>query len=60
MNGYNAAIICFGQTGMGKTYTINEIIPQVITQIFENINETDSNTYMKHTRKHKKSTYPIC
>ena len=42
LEGYNGSIICYGETGTGKTYTINEIIPQVITQIFENINETDS------------------
>ena len=37
LSGYNGAIICFGQTGMGKTYTINEIIDQIGKQIFEEI-----------------------
>ena len=41
LKGYNGSIICYGETGTGKTYTINEIIPQVITQIFDFINETD-------------------
>jgi hypothetical protein len=26
LNGFNSAIICYGQTSMGKTYTINEIV----------------------------------
>ena len=42
LKGYNGSIICYGETGTGKTYTINEIIPQVITQIFEYINLTDA------------------
>jgi len=42
LEGYNGSIICYGETGTGKTYTINEIIPQAITQIFDNINESDS------------------
>ena len=42
LEGYNGSIICYGETGTGKTYTINEIIPQVITQIFDSINESDS------------------
>ena len=37
MNGYNSAIICYGQTNMGKTYTINEIISQIGKQIFDEI-----------------------
>ena len=37
MNGYNAAIICFGQTGMGKTYTINSMVEQIGKQIFDEI-----------------------
>ena len=42
LEGYNGSIICYGETGTGKTYTINEIIPQAITNIFDNINESDS------------------
>ena len=43
LKGYNGGIICYGETGTGKTYTIKDIIPQVIPQIFEYIDETDSN-----------------
>ena len=43
MQGYNGGIICYGETGTGKTYTINEIIPQIISQIFEYINQADIN-----------------
>ena len=42
LEGYNGGIICYGETGTGKTYTIREIIPQVISQIFEYIDDTDS------------------
>ena len=42
LEGYNGSIICYGETGTGKTYTINEIIPQAIKQIFDYINQTDS------------------
>ena len=41
--GYNGSIICYGETGTGKTFTIKEIIPFIITKIFEFINESDSN-----------------
>lgn len=43
MQGYNGGIICYGETGTGKTYTINEIIPLIISQIFEYINQADVN-----------------
>jgi hypothetical protein len=43
LQGYNGGIICYGETGTGKTYTIKEIIPQVISQIFEYIDDSDSN-----------------
>jgi len=43
LKGYNGGIICYGETGTGKTSTINNIIPFVISQIFEYINETDIN-----------------
>ena len=42
LQGYNGGIICYGETGTGKTYTIKEIIPQVISQVFNYINESDS------------------
>ena len=42
LQGYNGGIICYGETGTGKTYTIKEIIPQVVSQIFNYINESDS------------------
>ena len=37
LNGFNTAIICYGQTGMGKTYTINEIVTEIGRQIFDEI-----------------------
>ena len=48
INGYNGAIICFGQTGMGKTSTINAIVEQVGKQIFDEIEESaDVNNLFK-------------
>ena len=43
LKGYNGSIICYGETGTGKTYTIKEIIPLMTSQIFEYINESDNN-----------------
>ena len=43
LKGYNGGIICYGETGTGKSYTLKEILPQVEQQIFEYINETDGN-----------------
>ncbi|CCJ29828.1 unnamed protein product [Pneumocystis jirovecii] len=53
LNGYNGAILAYGHTGSGKTYTMmgpdieNEelkgIIPRIVTQIFKNIMESLSN-----------------
>ena len=43
LQGYNGGIICFGETGTGKSYTLKEILPQVEQQIFEYINEADGN-----------------
>ena len=40
--GYNGAVICYGQTGTGKTYTMNEICPLAVKQIFNGINAADS------------------
>ena len=46
VNGYNGTIMCYGQTGAGKTFTMNGsttnfkyrgIIPRAITQIFQEI-----------------------
>ena len=39
--GYNGAVICYGQTGTGKTYTMNEITPIAVNQIFNGINIAD-------------------
>ena len=48
INGYNGAIICFGQTGMGKTSTINAIVEKVGKQIFDEIEESaDVNNLFK-------------
>ena len=35
--GYNGAVICYGQTGTGKTYTMNEITPLAVNQIFNGV-----------------------
>ena len=43
LQGYNGGIICYGETGTGKSYTLKEILPQVEQQIFEYINEADGN-----------------
>ena len=43
LQGYNGGIICYGETGTGKSYTIKEIIPQVENQIFEYIEESNGN-----------------
>ena len=43
LKGYNGGIICYGETGTGKSYTLKEILPQVEQQIFEYINEADGN-----------------
>ena len=40
--GYNGAVICYGQTGTGKTYTMNEITPLTVKQIFNGINTADA------------------
>ena len=40
--GYNGAIICYGQTGTGKTYTMNEITPLAVKQLFNGVNDADS------------------
>ena len=42
LQGFNGGIICYGETGTGKSYTLKEIIPQVEKQIFEYINESDN------------------
>ena len=41
LNGYNTAIICYGQTTMGKTFTINEIASEIGKQIFTEIELTE-------------------
>ena len=33
LQGYNGGIICYGETGTGKSYTLREIIPKVEEQI---------------------------
>ena len=40
--GYNIGIINYGETGTGKTYIIKEIIPSIISQIFNYIDESDN------------------
>ena len=40
--GYNSCIINYGETGTGKTYTIKEIIPSIVSQIFNYIDESDN------------------
>ena len=41
LQGYNGAVICYGQTGTGKTYTMNEITPIAVNQIFNGIGVAD-------------------
>ena len=41
MQGYNGGIIFYGESGTGKTYTIKQIIPQIIKQIYEEIGVSD-------------------
>lgn len=57
MQGYNAAIIAYGQTGTGKTYTmegelegpLRGIIPRTVEDIFTYIvNDPEPNTYVVH------------
>ena len=43
LQGYNGGIICYGETGTGKSYTLREIIPKVEEQIFDFIEESDEN-----------------
>ena len=40
--GYNTSLICYGETGTGKTFTIKEITPLIVSQIFSYINESDT------------------
>ena len=48
LNGYNGAIICYGQTGMGKSFTINGMIEQIGKQIFDEIeSKADVNNLFK-------------
>ena len=42
MQGYNGGIIFYGESGTGKTYTIKQILPQIISQIYEEIGLSDS------------------
>ena len=43
LEGYDTSLICYGETGTGKTYTIKQLIPLIISQIFNSINESDTN-----------------
>ena len=43
LKGYNGGIICYGETGTGKSYTLKEILPQVENQIFEYVDDADEN-----------------
>ena len=47
--GYNGTIMCYGQTGAGKTFTMNGstpnfkyrgLIPRAITQVFQEVGST--------------------
>ena len=35
LDGYNVCIFCYGQTGAGKTYTMNDMIPRAVHQIYD-------------------------
>eukprot|EP00595_Chromulina_sp_UTEXLB2642_P002862 CAMPEP_0196764148 /NCGR_PEP_ID=MMETSP1095-20130614/5449_1 /TAXON_ID=96789 ORGANISM="Chromulina nebulosa, Strain UTEXLB2642" /NCGR_SAMPLE_ID=MMETSP1095 /ASSEMBLY_ACC=CAM_ASM_000446 /LENGTH=623 /DNA_ID=CAMNT_0042118897 /DNA_START=48 /DNA_END=1916 /DNA_ORIENTATION=- len=52
LNGYNATIFAYGQTGTGKTHTmegnirdseLKGIIPRVVEALFDGVGETDDN-----------------
>ena len=48
LNGFNGAIICFGQTGMGKSSTINNMVEFIGKQIFDEIeSKADVNNLFK-------------
>ena len=42
LQGYNGGIICYGETGTGKTYTLKEIIPRITSHLFEFINKSNT------------------
>jgi len=49
VDGYNACVMAFGQTGSGKTYTMSQIVPLAITDIFQRLQSTkDSEVKMSH------------
>ncbi|KAL2085638.1 hypothetical protein ACEWY4_018958 [Coilia grayii] len=57
LEGYNGTIMCFGQTGAGKTYTMtgaNEsykqrgIIPRAIQQVFSEVENRNSSSFTVH------------
>eukprot|EP00759_Apiculatamorpha_spiralis_P018872 PhF_6_TR25155/c0_g1_i1/m.34661 len=41
VNGYNASIIAYGQTGSGKTYTMSDIVPLAVTELFAQLRAGD-------------------
>jgi len=50
IQGYNGGIIFYGESGTGKTFTIKQIIPQISSQIYEEIGLSDceNNMYKIH------------
>ena len=48
LQGFNGAIMCYGQTGMGKTYTINELVSEAVDDLYDQIEfAEDSNNLFK-------------
>ncbi|KAI4891363.1 hypothetical protein NFI96_022951 [Prochilodus magdalenae] len=57
LEGYNGTIMCFGQTGTGKTYTMTGatesykqrgIIPRAIQEVFREVDQRVSHTFSVH------------
>ncbi|XP_029385512.1 kinesin-like protein KIF9 [Echeneis naucrates] len=57
LNGYNGTVICFGQTGAGKTYTMTGstesykqrgIIPRAIQEVFQEMEKRTEHSFSVH------------
>ncbi|XP_072235166.1 kinesin-like protein KIF9 [Leuresthes tenuis] len=57
LNGYNGTVMCFGQTGAGKTYTMTGstefykqrgIIPRALQEVFEEVGKRTEHAFLVH------------
>ncbi|KAM9712859.1 kinesin-like protein KIF9 [Menidia menidia] len=57
LNGYNGTVMCFGQTGAGKTYTMTGstesykqrgIIPRAIQEVFREVDKKSERAFLVH------------